>query len=169
MAVSSWEDEIRHQQKTRMLLLALKWSPYFMSLFLTERFSCHIPSHVSFFLPLMHTSYTNLVQRWQSRPNGDGSSSPKVHTRYFARFVTVCTIYLYNLKNVKNTHGGMLLLVKLQVKACNFTKSNTSSWVFFIFFKLCKWYQIVQSVSYLKYQNIKSLLSNPTYFRSVLP
>ena len=31
-------------------------------------------------------------------------------------------IYLYNLKNVKNTHGGVLLLVKLQ--ACNFTKSN---------------------------------------------
>ena len=26
--------------------------------------------------------------------------------------------HLYNLKNVKNTHGGVLLLVKLQVLAC---------------------------------------------------
>ena len=32
----------------------------------------------------------------------------------------------YNLKNTKNTHGGVLLFVKLQAKkACNFIKSNT--------------------------------------------
>ena len=31
-------------------------------------------------------------------------------------------IPLYNLKNVKITHGGVLLFVKLQAKACNFTK-----------------------------------------------
>ena len=32
----------------------------------------------------------------------------------------VCTICydLYNLKNVKNTHRGVLLLVKLQNEAC---------------------------------------------------
>ena len=41
--------------------------------------------------------------------------------------------FLYNFKNVKNTHEGVLLLVKLQAKACNFTKSNTPSWVFFTF------------------------------------
>ena len=34
--------------------------------------------------------------------------------------------YLYNLKDVKNTHGGFLLLVKLQA-------FNTSPWVFFTF------------------------------------
>ena len=28
---------------------------------------------------------------------------------------------------------------------CNFTKSNTPPWVFFTFFKLHKWYQILQS------------------------
>ena len=28
-------------------------------------------------------------------------------------------------KNVKNTHGGVLLLAKLQAKVYNFTKSNT--------------------------------------------
>ena len=38
---------------------------------------------------------------------------------------------LYNLKNVKNSHRGVLLLV-------NFTKSNTPPWVFFTFFKLYK-------------------------------
>ena len=44
----------------------------------------------------------------------------------------LCAIcyYLYNLKNAKNTHGGVLLLVKLQAKACNLTKSNTPPWVF---------------------------------------
>ena len=28
--------------------------------------------------------------------------------------------HLYNLKNVKNTHGGVLLLVKLQAKSSTF-------------------------------------------------
>ena len=32
-----------------------------------------------------------------------------------------------DMKNMKNTHGGVLLL------ACNFTKSNTPPWVFFTF------------------------------------
>ena len=31
---------------------------------------------------------------------------------------------------MKNTHGGVLLLVKFQDSACNFIKSNTSPWVF---------------------------------------
>ena len=40
--------------------------------------------------------------------------------------------HICNLKNGKNTHGGVLLLVKLQAKACNFTKSGTPPWVFFL-------------------------------------
>ena len=71
-----------------------------------------------------------------------------------------CTIWydLRNLKNVKNTHGGVSPFVKLQATksntpsntllACNFTKSNTPSWVFFMFFKLYKWYQIAQNITY---------------------
>ena len=47
-------------------------------------------------------------------------------------------------KNVKNTHGGVLLLVKLQ------TKINTPPWVFLTFFKLYKWYQIAQRITYKK-------------------
>ena len=54
-------------------------------------------------------------------------------------YVMLCMIWylLYNLKNVKNTHGGVLLLV-----------INTLPWVFFTLFKLYKWYGIGRSVSY---------------------
>ena len=57
---------------------------------------------------------------------------------------TLCPIWydLYNLKNLKNTHRGALLLVKLQASACNFTKSKTLSCAFFTFFRLYNWYQI---------------------------
>ena len=34
------------------------------------------------------------------------------------------------------------------VEACNFTKITTLPWVFFTFFKLYKWYQIVQRTTY---------------------
>ena len=57
--------------------------------------------------------------------------------------------HLYNLKIVKNTHGGVLILVKLQALACNFTKINTPPWVFFTLFKLYKWYQIAQRITYM--------------------
>ena len=43
------------------------------------------------------------------------------------------TIDLYNFKNMKNTHGGALLLVKLQAKARNFTESNTPRGRFSLF------------------------------------
>ena len=43
--------------------------------------------------------------------------------------------YLYNLKNVKNNHGRVLLFITLQASSCNFTKSNTLPWVFYTFFK----------------------------------
>ena len=51
----------------------------------------------------------------------------------------LCAIWyhLYNLKNVKNTHGGVLLLVKLQALACKFAKSD-SAWMFFAFFYIVK-------------------------------
>ena len=57
--------------------------------------------------------------------------------------------HLYNFKNVKNTHGEVLLLVKLRAKACNVTKSNTPPGVFFTFLELCKWNQIAQCISYI--------------------
>ena len=51
-------------------------------------------------------------------------------------------------KKRESTHGRVLVLVNLQASACSFTKSITLPWVFFTFFKLYKWYQIAQSVSY---------------------
>ena len=62
----------------------------------------------------------------------------------------LCAIlyHLYHLKNVKNNHGGVLLLVKcylvlfLQTEACDFTVFRG-----FTVFKLYKWYQIAQSIT----------------------
>ena len=65
---------------------------------------------------------------------------------------------MYNLKNVQNIHGEVLILVKLQVSACNFAKINTPPWVFFTFFKLYKWYQIAQHTAYSKLLTISILL-----------
>ena len=48
--------------------------------------------------------------------------------------------HLYNLKNVKNTHGGVS-------KTCNITKVTLLHWVFFTFSKLYKWYQIAQRIT----------------------
>ena len=42
---------------------------------------------------------------------------------------------LCNLKNVKNAHAGVFLLVKLQASAYNFTKTNFPPQVFFTFLK----------------------------------
>ena len=77
----------------------------------------------------------------------------------------LCAIcyYLHNLKNTKNTHGGVSFsIVKLQVSVCSFTKSNTPSQVFCMFFKLYKWYQIAQNASC----NNKNLM--PTFCKKKL-
>ena len=63
-----------------------------------------------------------------------------------------CAIWyrLYNLKNLKNTHGGVFCMLL----AWKFTKSKTPPWVFFKFCKLYKWYQIAQRIPYcLEYPN----------------
>ena len=59
-----------------------------------------------------------------------------------------CTIWyhLYKLKS-ENLHGRVLLLVKLQAKS-TYLKSTTPLWMFFAFFKLYKWYQITQRITY---------------------
>ena len=61
----------------------------------------------------------------------------------------LCAIWynLYNLKNVKNTHGWGLLLVKLQAEASSYKSINSSSKLI-RFFKLYKWYQTAQSLSF---------------------
>ena len=49
---------------------------------------------------------------------------PKFRYRRMLKFRGQGTIYTI-LKNMKNSHEGVLLLVKLQASACNFTKSNS--------------------------------------------
>ena len=59
-----------------------------------------------------------------------------------------CAIWyhLWNFKNLKITHGGVLR-----------TKSNTPPWVSFTFLKLYKWYQIVQCITCTENGNLQSI------------
>ena len=66
------------------------------------------------------------------------------HLSPFGRTTDTCTI----LKNMENIHGGVLLLVKLQVLAYNFTKSNTPPFVFLTFFKGMSLFQSYLRLTY---------------------
>ena len=72
----------------------------------------------------------------------------------------LCAIcyHLHNLINLKNTPGGVLILVNLQAEACNLTKTNTPPWVFFTFFKLSKWNQISRSITYI-YMSVRNAVT----------
>ena len=72
------------------------------------------------------------------------------------QYETLCAIWyhFYHLKNVKNTHAGVLHLVKLQAEVWSlqlYTESNTSIWAIWVFFTffINKRYQIVQSIIYI--------------------
>ena len=56
--------------------------------------------------------------------------------------------HLFNLNNLKNTHGRVILLVQLQ--PATFVKVLLFRGCFFTFFKFCKWYQIAQSINWDK-------------------
>ena len=79
------------------------------------------------------------------------------------KYVMFCAIWyhLYNLKNVKNKHGGMLLLVKLHAQAFNFTKSTTPLWVFFTFFKIVQ--MVPNCVKYPIFKNLSPNFSQQTF------
>ena len=53
---------------------------------------------------------------------------------------------LYNFKNVKNTHGGLILFVKLQTSACNFSKSPH-----YPHFSICRNVTKSRKASHIKY------------------
>ena len=80
-------------------------------------------------------------------------------------YVMRCAIWyhLYNFKNVKNAHGGMLLLVKLQASAT--LLKLTLLHVHFSCFKWNKWYQIVQRITYYESDLVKKdwLKCNQTF------
>ena len=56
-------------------------------------------------------------------------------------------VSLVQFKKREHTRGGVLLLVKLQALACNFTKSDTPQCLFFSLLNLYKWYQIAQCMT----------------------
>ena len=62
-------------------------------------------------------------------------------------YVMLCPIWyhLYNFKHVQNTHNRCVTFSYL---TSNFTKTNTLPWVYLTFFKLHKWCQIAQSITY---------------------
>ena len=62
---------------------------------------------------------------------------------------------LYNLKNVNNTHGGVLLLVNCRLKAFIFSKSNIPPRVFFTFSNSTNGIKLQKT-----YQNLLSILEN---------
>ena len=94
---------------------------------------------------------------------------PKIHSNAgfnslffsfaFYVYVMLCAILyrLYTIKNVRETHGGVLLLVKLSLKVCYshwrydkvIIKGITPPWVLFTFFIFYKWYLIGENVSYV--------------------
>ena len=92
--------------------------------------------------------------------------------------VMFCAIWYHfqNLKNMKNTYGGVLLLVTLQVLACNFTKSKTPHVVFHVVWvkqmvpncaKHLTWIQFRSYISQRKYfSEINEIL--PGLFRKIL-
>ena len=66
-------------------------------------------------------------------------------------YVVRCAIWycLYNLKNVKNTHGGVLILVKLKLVKCKLTLLHGCFSRFLKCTNGTKWYQIAQCTTYL--------------------
>ena len=64
-------------------------------------------------------------------------------------YVMLCAIW-YNFHNLKMRKRPMKECYFDEV-AGYFTKSNTPQWVFFMYFKLYKRYQIAQSITYISY------------------
>ena len=72
----------------------------------------------------------------------DGKHLYRCLGAYFAMYLTLYRCYILafidsNQEIEKELKGNV-------GEACNFTKINTPSWVFFTFFKSYKWYQIAQ-------------------------
>ena len=61
-----------------------------------------------------------------------------------------CKIFhhLCHLKNVKSTHGGLLLLADFRLETATLLKVTLVHGCFSRFFKLYKWYKIAQSIIY---------------------
>ena len=92
--------------------------------------------------------------------NRPGKICSRLHLNKTKRYEMIWAIcyHFYNLKNVSNTHEGVLLLVKLQNSACKFIKSNTPPWMFFTFFYIVQ--VVPKRAKHLKW----SVSNRPYYF-----
>ena len=66
-----------------------------------------------------------------------------IHMGCFARFDTICTIS----KSGKLPRRSVTFKKLQAIKSCSFTKSNTTPWMFFMLFKLYRWYQIAKRIT----------------------
>ena len=88
---------------------------------------------------------------WTSKCRLGANSSAFPKRQYFIQKRSDIWDALHHLvpfKSMKNTHGGVLLLIKLLGLVCNCTKRIFPSFGIFHIFQIYKWYQIAQRVSY---------------------
>ena len=74
------------------------------------------------------------------------------------RHCAIC-YHLYELKNAKATHGGVMLLVKFHVSPASWIKVSFLHGFSSTFFKLYKWYQIAQSITKCIHWHLFSFLT----------
>ena len=124
---------------------SISWSNFIKRETLTKAFSCkfcEILRVIFYRTPLVGASVflTNDNERveWNDELIESIEIKKCMNMKWFSRFGVICTIL----------NGEVFLLLTLQTLACNFTKINTPSSVFFTFFKLCKWYQIAERIRY---------------------
>ena len=113
---------------TSSIIVQLKWLCH---AYLLKICGLIFPSRTAYFLYVCTT--------WLFKLQGDGKSISWIVAslnKFAYETLRPIWYHLYNLKNMKNTHGWVLLLVKLQASAGNFTKSSTLP-VLFSYFLNC--------------------------------
>ena len=89
------------------------------------------------------------------------SKTTNAYLVYTTSYVMRCTIWhhLHNLKNVKNTNGGVCLFASV----CNFTKSNIPPWVFSCFLN-CTNGTKTRNASHIQ-KNLKNMIMSTWFSR----
>ena len=82
------------------------------------------------------------------------TASPTKWSNTICRLLCLIWYHLNNFGNMKNTQGGVLLLVKLQAEACDFTKRT----LLYVFFSRCL----------NRTNGTKSCKASPIYFAQII-
>ena len=113
----------------------------------------HFMTVVSFCTPLTHQG-TRVMNFKFLLPRKPAQSWVKeIFQGIFLHFsyLMLCAIWYHfcNFKQCEKHPWRSVTFIKV-AGDCNTPKWNTPPWVFFTFFKLYKWYQIAQTVSYIQ-------------------